>query len=178
MDPVEFESTGPAAAVEPAPAQAEASQSSQPLDGGAEPVQLFGKKSRKEREAAKKKKAADARARREATKAGKPRPAAEPEGAAEPTLDEWDEKQRTLETGGAWRLALRIVSLVLWPFGWRLDTLTEAECAEDVRLLAPLASRHRWLELAIRYAALPYLLAERIATKAKRREPKKAEPSP
>jgi len=171
------DNTGPAAAVEPAPALAEAPQSSQPLDADAAPVQLTGYKLKKAREAARKEKAAAARARREAAKS-KP-DAGEAPAAAEPTLDEWDEKQRALETGGAWRLALRIVSLCLWPFGWRLDALTKEECAADVALLAPLAGRHRWLELTIRYAALPYLLAERIATKAKRREPKKPdEPAP
>ena len=173
------ENTGPAAAVEPAPAQAEAPQSSQPLDAGAAPVQLSGYKLRKAREAEKQREADARKAKREAAKSGKSKPAAESKGdAAEPTVDEWDEKQRALETGGAWRLALRIVSLCLWPFGWRLDALTTEECAADVALLAPLAGRHRWLELTIRYAALPYLLAERIATKAQRREPKKAEPSP
>jgi hypothetical protein len=173
------ENTGPAAAVEPAPAQAEAPQSSQPLDAGAAPVQLSGYKLRKAREVEKQREADARKAKREAAKAGKSKPAAESRSAAaEPTVDEWDEKERAREVGGFWRLVLRIVSLCAWPFGYTLDQLTDKECGEDVALLAPLAGRHRWLELTIRYAALPYLLAERIATKAQRREPKKAEPSP
>jgi len=43
-----------------------------------------------------------------------------------------------------------------------------------VALLAPLARRHKWLDVLVRYAALPYLLAERVLAKAKRRESKGA----
>jgi hypothetical protein len=92
--------------------------------------------------------------------------------------DERDDAQRERETGGFWRLTLRVMSLLLWPFGWRLEPLSDKECAEDVALLAPLARRHAWLDVLVRYAALPYLLVERVVSKAKRREPEKPPASP
>lgn len=88
--------------------------------------------------------------------------------AAEPA-EELDDAQRARETGGAWKLALRIVSLLLWPFGYRLESLTDKEVDEDVALLVPLTVRHRWLEVIVRYAALPYLLVERVVTKVRPR---------
>jgi hypothetical protein len=127
------------------------------------------KRVERERAAEAEKRKAD-RAAKRAAKGAAPAQAAKP---TEQTDDEWDEDQRRRETGGFWRLTLRLVSLALWPFGYRLDALTDKECAEDVALLAPLAGRHKWLELLIRYAALPYLLAERIATKFRKREPEK-----
>lgn len=107
---------------------------------------------------------------RDAKKGGAPAAAPAAQAAqADEDDEERDDAQRERETGGAWRLTLRIVGLLLYPFGYSLDALTDKECAEDVKLLAPLARRHRWLDLAIRYAALPYLLVERIAGKAKKR---------
>lgn len=155
----EAENTGTAAAVNPA--QAEAPEGTA---GGGVPAQLTPYQKRKARQEQREREAAEKKAAREAKKAGKA-----------PTSSS-DEKQRARETGGFWRLTLRIVGLLMWPFGWRLEQLTAAECAEDVALLAPLASRHRWLEVLIRYAALPYLLVERMATKAKKREPAKTPP--
>lgn len=125
---------------------------------------------RKEREAERTRKAAERRAAREAKKT---KPAAAADDADDDQADDdegRDDAQRARETGGFWRLTLRVVSLLLMPFGYRLDPLTDKECAEDVALLAPLARRHRWLDVLVRYAALPYLLAERIAGKVKKRD--------
>lgn len=179
MELAEF--TGAAPAAEPAPAPAEASQSSPAPSDGAAPAQLTPYQKRKERERELAKVAADRKAKREAAKpgkGGKAKAGAEPAQPAEETTEEWDEAQRAREAGGFWRLTLRIVSLCMWPFGYRLDPLTDKECAEDVALLAPLASRHKWLEVMVRYAALPYLLVERVATKTKKREPPKDAPKP
>jgi hypothetical protein len=120
------------------------------------------------------------RADRAAKKGTKPAAAAEPKPAADDDQvddDDRDDEQRAREVGGFWRLTIRLVSLLLYPFGWRLDALTEKECNEDVLLLAPLAKRHRWLDILVRYAALPYLLVERVISKARRRESPPAAPA-
>jgi hypothetical protein len=112
---------------------------------------------------------AERRAARAAKKA-EPAPTA---AGAEQSDEDRDDEQRKHETGGFWRLTLRVVGLVLWPFGYKLDDLTEKECAQDVALLLPLVKRHRWLDVLIRYAAVPYLLVERVVLKVRRREEEK-----
>ncbi len=138
-------------------------------EGGAAPSATPYQR-RRQREAERKRTAAERRAKREAKAATKGTEAAKAAEPAQAADDDRDDAQRAHETGGAWRLVLRLVSLVMWPFGYRLEPLTDKECAEDVRLLVPLARRHLWLDLCVRYAALPYLLVERIVAKTRRRD--------
>lgn len=146
----------------------EASPSS-PANGDAAPLTPYQK--RKQREKERKEEAAARRAKRDAAKAAKTKAAPAAEAAADQDdEDERDEAQRARETGGFWKLTLRVVSLCLYPFGYRLDPLDKGEVAEDVALLLPLTRRHKWLDVLVRYAALPYLLAERIAGKVRRRD--------
>lgn len=141
--------------------------------GGAAPLTPYQRRKEKERRSAAE--AAARKAKREAAKAGKAGGKSEPaQKSTDAADDDRDDAQRERETGGAWRLTLRIVGLLAYPFGYRLDPLTDKEVGEDVKLLAPLARRHLWLDVAIRYAALPYLLVERVVTKLKKREPEKA----
>lgn len=178
---------GAAPAAEQPPPSAEASEPTAKPTGGAAPLSLEElraipegeRTARQKRRLSLLEKAAAAEARR-AKRAAKAAAAAPAPAKEKPDADEDDDRddaQRARETGGAWRLTLRIVSLILWPFGWRLEPLTDKECAEDVQLLAPLARRHRWLDMLIRYAALPYLLVERVVSKAKRREAEQPPPA-
>lgn len=181
------EPTSQAASAVAPPSSPDGSESApSPASGGAAPLTVEELRAIPERERTprqkrrlalleKQAKAEAARARREAKKAAAA-PAAPAPAASTPAPvveDERDDSQRARETGGFWRLTLRVVSLLLWPFGYRLEALTAKEVDEDVQLLAPLTKRHRWLDVLVRYAALPYLLAERIAGKVKKREPAK-----
>jgi hypothetical protein len=142
-------------------------------EGGAAPLTPYQRRKAKQDEL--KKLAAERRAKREAKKAEKGGAKAPAAPADEVDDEDRDDDQRKRETSGAWRLTLRVVSLVLWPFGYRLDPLTDKEAAEDAGLLLPLVRKHRWLDALVAYAALPYLLAERVALKLKKREAEKKE---
>ncbi len=137
------------------------------------PTELSAYQRRRERERERERKKEAARAKRADREVAKAKEEAATPAA--PLDDDRDDAQRARETGGAWRLTLRLVGWCLWPFGYRLEPLTDKQVAEDTALLAPLARRHRWLDLLIRYAALPYLLVERIVTQLRRREKDKAQ---
>ncbi len=150
-----------------------------PETGPAEPVEptpsapSTAYQRRKQREAARLAAAEKRRAAREARKAGKPAAEAKPDAPADLEEPDRDDKQRRREAAMFWRFVGRVASMLAWPFGYTFERITAAEAQEDAEYLVPLAVRYRWFDVAIRWAAIPFVLVERLSSKLKAREPAK-----
>lgn len=116
------------------------------------------------------KRAADERRQKREAKKVKAAPAAAAPAAAELDEDARDDKARAREAAMFWRFVFRLVNLIVWPFGFRVEKLAPAEAAEDAEYLVPLARKYRWFDVAIRWAALPFVLLERLTAHLKKRD--------
>jgi hypothetical protein len=164
-EPAELPPASPLSSSEAAPAQP-------PASAGAAPLTPYQKRKAKETAAAA---AAAERKRKRLEKAAKKpaAPAATAPGKKTDPEDEDDERDdaaRAREAALFWRFVFRVVNLCAWPFGYRVDKLEKDEASEDAAYLVPLARRYAWFDATIRWAALPFVLAERIASHVKKRD--------